>query len=86
MCERCAAAAEAAEAGSRAAARPACDTCSKCGRPAEGESVEALGRVYHRACFCCAKCDERLPSAFRVRPARARPAAHTPGALAARAG
>ena len=39
--------------------------CAACGRAiADGESVVALGREWHAACFCCAHCGRQLRDAF----------------------
>lgn len=39
--------------------------CAACGHAiADGESVVALGREWHAACFCCAHCGRQLRDAF----------------------
>lgn len=39
-------------------------SCGKCGLLVKGQKVSAMGKIFHRQCFCCATCDAVLESFF----------------------
>ena len=40
--------------------RPAQDKCGKCGLELEGETIQAVGKQFHKACFGCYTCNRSL--------------------------